>query len=192
MRPFPSLTLLPLLAAGALMTPAAHAETAQAQRPGHLRLVDPLDRPNDGYCLDVVGSGRYIRFDLPLTAHNCKPGLYADEAVVMEANGYIRFPAYHACATVAGLDGRALPGAALVPRECGERTPFMEADKLQRFTHRPDGRVELTGSGLCLTVGRESATTFEPSHRWRPLFVERCEATDAQRSRWVFSVPAGA
>jgi len=66
---------------------------------GHLRLVDHLDRPEDGYCLDVVGSGRHIRFDLPLTAHNCKPGLYPDEAVLIE-NRRIRFPAYGACATV--------------------------------------------------------------------------------------------
>ena len=33
--------------------------------PGHLRLVDNLDRPEDGYCLDILGSGQYIRFDMP-------------------------------------------------------------------------------------------------------------------------------
>lgn len=180
---------LPLLAASLLLPLAAQGQDAD-RPPGHLRLIDPLDRPADGYCLDVVGSGRHIRFDLPLTAHNCKPGLYADEAVVHERNGYLRFPAYEACATVAGLDGRALPGAAVVPRACGERTPFMEADRLQRFVHRKDGRVELEGSGLCLTVGRESASTFEPTHRWRPLYVERCDDSDPARSRWEFAVPA--
>jgi hypothetical protein len=55
---------------------------------GHLRLVDDLDRPQDGYCLDIVGSGQHIRFDLPLIAHNCKTGLYADEAVVLEKNPF--------------------------------------------------------------------------------------------------------
>ena len=51
---------------------------------GHLRLVDKLDRPQDGYCLDIMGSGDHIRPDLPMTVHNCKPGLYADEAVRLE------------------------------------------------------------------------------------------------------------
>ena len=153
---------------------------------GHLKLIDDLDRPHDGYCLDIVGSGRHIRFDLPLTAHNCKPGLYPDEAVVVE-NRRIRFPAYGVCATVAGLNGRALPGAAVVPRACGERTPFMEADKLQRFSFRSDGRIELEGSSLCLTVGENSDSTFDPAHRWRTLFVDHCERTEPARSRWKFS-----
>lgn len=185
-----ALFLLPLFAASVTSPLAAQGQAPV--RPGHLRLIDPLDRPADGYCLDIVGSGRHIRFDLPMTAHNCKPGLYADEAVTMEPNGYLRFPAYNACATIAGLDGRALPGAAVVPRECGERSPFMEADALQRFVHRADGRVELAGSGLCLTVGPQSASTFEASHRWRPLYVENCADADAARSRWRFVVPATA
>jgi hypothetical protein len=154
-----------------------------------LRLVDNLDRPQDGYCLDIVGSEQYIRFDLPLIAHNCKPGLYADEAVVFEKNGYIRFPAYDKCATVAGLNTRALPGAALVARECGENTPFLDTTGLQKFTKREDGRIELGDSGLCLNVGYESDSTFSPDHRWRPLYVESCEKTDPARSKWRFVVP---
>jgi len=153
---------------------------------GHLRLSNDLDRPQDGYCLDVVGSGRHIRLDLPLTAHNCKPGLYADEAVAIDNQGRIKFPAYDVCATVAGLNSRALPGTAVVPRKCGENIPFMDAEKLQQFVFRKDGRVELQGSGLCLTVGPDSDSTFEISHRWRPLFVERCEKAEAARSQWKF------
>lgn len=168
--------------------PAAQGDEAPAAV-GHLRLRDDLDRPQDGYCLDIVGSGRYIRFDLPLTAHNCKPGLYHDEAVTLSAEGRIRFPAYNACATVAGLNGRALAGAALVPRECGERSPFMEAEALQRFVFHDDGRVELAGSGLCMTVGKQSDSTFEITHRWRTLYMDVCEDTDAARARWHFVVP---
>jgi hypothetical protein len=178
----------------AMLTPLVAAPGIAQERPwhagaGHLRLADDLDRPQDGYCLDVVGSGRHLRFDLPLIAHNCKPGLYADEAVIMEPSGTIRFPAYDKCATVAGLNSRALPGAALVPRECGEKTPFLDAERLQKFHHREDGRVELAGSGLCLTVGRKSDSTFSPEHRWRPLFVESCEDAEPTRSRWKFAVP---
>ena len=90
---------------------------------------------------------------------------------------------------MAGLNGRALAGAALVPRPCGERSAFMEADALQRFVHRPDGKVELRGSGLCLTAGAESDRTFEATHRWRTLFVARCNHTDPKLSRWEFVIP---
>lgn len=176
-----------LCALGVVLVAPLHAETPP-KTPGHLKLIAPLDRP-DGYCLDIVGSGAYIRFDLPMTAHNCKPGLYADEAVVLEQNGYIRFPAYNKCATAAGLNGRALPGAALVPRDCGERSPFMEAEALQIFSLKRNGQVELSGSGLCLTAGPESASTFSEEHRWRALYLERCVAVDAARSRWQFTIP---
>lgn len=156
---------------------------------GHLRLVDDLDRPEDGYCLDILGSGQYVRFDMPMSAHNCKLGLYHDEAVVFESNGRIRFPAYNACATVAGINKSVLAGAAVMPRECGERSPFLEADSLQRFIHRKDGRIELAGSGLCMAVGQESDSTFDETHRWRTLFMAHCDEVDLSHSQWHFVVP---
>ncbi|QEY27215.1 RICIN domain-containing protein [Neisseria zalophi] len=168
---------------------AATAAAATQKQPGHLRLVNDLDRPQDGYCLDVVGSGDYVRFDMPMTAHNCKPGLYADEAVVMEDNGMIHFPAYGVCATAAGINNTILAGAAVMPKGCGERSPFLEAQHLQHFVHRPDGRVELRGSGLCLTVGNESDSTFDPNHRWRTLFMQHCEQAPLSHSQWRFVVP---
>lgn len=164
-------------------------QSADAERVGHLRLVDDLDRPQDGYCLDILGSGAHIRFDMPMSAHNCKPGLYDDEAVVWEADGKIRFPAYNACATVAGINHTVLAGAALMPRGCGERSPFLESQHLQHFVHRQDGRIELQGSGLCLTVGAESAATFDASHRWRTLFMQHCEQAPLARSQWRLSQP---
>lgn len=175
----------PLILMGMLLCVAT---AASAQGSGHLRLQDRLDRPQDGYCLDIVGSGRHIRFDMPMTAHNCKPGLYQDEEVVIDSNERIRFPAYGACATVAGLNGRALPGAAVIPRECGEKSPFLDADALQRFKFRQDGLVELQGSGLCLTVSEESNSTFDITHRWRALFVDKCEKVNPELSKWKFEV----
>ena len=153
---------------------------------GHLKLKDRLDRPEDGYCLDVVGSGQHIRFDMPLTAHNCKPGLYADEAVIMEPDGTIRFPAYNQCATVSGVNSRALPGTAVISAGCGEKTPFLNTKGLQSFTQHKDGKLELAGTGLCLTVGKESASTFSLDHRWRPLFVDTCKDVVPARSQWEF------
>lgn len=172
------------LTASSLLASSAHASS-----PGHLRLLDNLDRPQDGYCLDIVGSGPHIRFDMPLTAHNCKPGLYQDEAVVIDANSRIKFPAYGACATAAGLNGRALAGAAIIPRACGERSPFMDASALQRFKFHQSGKVELEGSGLCLTVGETSASTFDDDHRWRALFLDSCTSPDSSRNRWEFRIP---
>lgn len=175
-----------LLPAASAQTPASTATTSQPI--GHMRLIDPLDR-EDYYCLDIMGSGDYVRFDLPMTAHNCKPGLYADEAVRLQDDGRLYFPQYQVCATVAGLNGRALAGAAVLARPCGERSPFMEADALQRFVQHADGRIELQGSGLCLTAGKESDSTFEPTHRWRSLFVEHCSQTEPRLSQWEFVVP---
>ena len=41
----------------------------------HLRLLDRLDRPEDGYCVDILGTPGNLRIDVPLFAHNCKPRL---------------------------------------------------------------------------------------------------------------------
>lgn len=178
-----------VLTSGVVLAQSSSDNTVAELVPGHLRLVDNLDRPEDGYCLDILGSGQYIRFDMPITAHNCKPGLYHDEAVIFETNGRIRFPAYNACATAAGINKSVLTGAAVMPRACGERSPFLEADSLQRFIHRQDGRIELAGSGLCLTVGNESDSTFDETHRWRTLFMAHCDEAKLSHSQWHFVVP---
>lgn len=156
----------------------------------HMRLKDDLDRPQDGWCLDVVGSGPHIRFDMPLIAHNIKPGLYADEAVEFTEDGQIRFPAYPGyCVTVMGLNEFALPGAALMLKRCGEDIPFLNASKFQTFELLDNGMVQLKGTDLCITVGDESERTFDPTHRWRTLYMERREDCDPARSTWEFVRP---
>ncbi len=161
---------------------------------GYLELADRLDRPEDGYCLDLPGSGEWVDFSMPLNAHNCKrPGFFADEAVTFDAPGVIRFPAYEGCVTAVGLNGASLPGAPVMLRPCAseidtDRAPFI-AESLQIFDHREDGRIELLGADLCLTVGVESAPTFSPVHRWRALTLERCGAAPAARSVWTRFTP---
>ena len=173
-----------------LATPAA----AWQEGAGYLELADRLDRPEDGYCLDVAGSGDWVDFSMPLNAHNCKrPGFYADGAVTFASPGPIRFPAYEGCVTAVGLNGRSLPGAAVMLRPCADeidesRAPFIAAS-LQTFEHRDDGRIELAQTGLCLTVGTESAPTFSPAHRWRALTLERCGTAPADRSVWKRFAP---
>lgn len=156
---------------------------------GYLELEDRLDRPADGYCLDVAGSGDWVDFSMPLNAHNCKvPGFYADGAVTFDSPGEIRFPAYEGCVTAVGLRGRSLPGAALMVKPCSgsvdqAQMPFVAAS-LQQFVHRSDGRIELVASGLCLAVGIVSASTFSPDHRWRPLFLQNCQDLEPTQSVW--------
>lgn len=165
----------------------AHASPSQMPvGTGYLMLKNPLDRPGDGYCLDVAGSGRAVRLDLPMNVHNCKgPGQYDDETVTLAGDGRIRFPAYgDACVTVAGVNGRALPGASVLIRPCGERTPFFDTSMLQVFSMNEDGQIELQGSDLCLAAGEYSASTHHPEHRWRTLSVQDCSEVSLDLSQW--------
>ncbi len=155
----------------------------------HLRLLDRLDRPEDGYCIDILGTPGNLRVELPLFAHNCKTTLTADSSVIFTSDGLIKFPAVDLCVTVAGVNSNALPGASILLRKCNESIPFFETFSLQRFTHLKDGRISISGSELCLTVGRESAATYSPSHRWRALFVEDCSVAEPSLSQWEFVVP---
>lgn len=182
------------LAIGALLvitaTALSQAKTDWRETAVHMRLQDDLDRPQDGWCLDVVGSGRHIRFDMPLIAHNIKPGLYADEAVEFTDEGQIRFPAYPGyCVTVMGLNEFALPGAALMLKECGADIPFLNASKFQTFELLENGMVQLKGTDLVITVGDVSERTFDPTHRWRTLYMERRDKAELSRSAWKFVRP---
>ena len=155
----------------------------------HLRLIDNLDRPADGYCVDILGVGEWLRVDLPLFAHNCKPTLTVDSAVILRKGGQIEFPAVARCITVAGVNSRALPGASVLLRGCDETGAFFETPALQRFRLEQDGRLMLIGSDLCLAVGERSATTYSSADRWRALFVADCAAIEADRARWKLVIP---
>ena len=155
----------------------------------HLRLLDRLDRPEDGYCVDILGTPRNLRVDVPLFAHNCKPFLTVDSAIIFTSTGFIKFPAVDRCLTVAGVNSSALPGASILLRKCNEILPFFETVELQRFTHHKDGSLSVLGSKLCLAVGRQSAATYSQYHRWRTLFVDDCATVEPALSQWEFIVP---
>lgn len=171
-----------------LILTALSITPALANESTHLRLVDPLDRPQDGYCIDVVGTPGYLRTDLPLFAHNCKRGLTIDSAVVFEQNGFIRFAELDLCMTVAGINSVALPGSAVVLHQCGIDSAFFETTALQTFTLKDDGRLMLSQSNLCLAVGPLSATTYSATDKWRPLFVANCSDVNHAFSRWMFTL----
>lgn len=154
---------------------------------GHLRLKDRLDRPVDGYCLDILGVGQALRLEVPVFAHNCKGRLTNDSAIELRKDGKIAFPAVELCITAAGVNGRALPGASILLRPCGHRAPFFESGALQTFDFKDDGRIVLRGSNLCLAVGDVSDSTYSAADRWRVLSVEDCSKTPAKFARWEFN-----
>jgi len=161
------------------------AAPAQAQH--YLRLVDRLDRPSDGYCLDVLGAGGQFRTDMPLMAHNCKADAAPDGLVDLRADGTLYMPAFDACVTAMGVNRSVLPGAVLILKPCGARVPFLNADGFQRFD-MVDGQMRLRGQNVCLRVGASSDRTFSASHTWRTLFMDSCSAPNAL-SRWALTRP---
>ena len=178
-----------VLAASLVLMFLANDLSAQnwAEGANVLRLMDRLDRPQDGYCVDVLGVGLEARTDLPLFVHNCSSERYPDEAVRFEDAGLIRFPAYDLCVTAMGVNGLSLPGSTVLLRPCGERSSFLDTDALQHFTRHPDGRLTLANTNLCLTVGPRSARTYSAQHRWRALYMDDCATTPSGRSRWEFT-----
>lgn len=155
--------------------------------PHQIKLIDPLDRPQDGYCLDVLGSGQYIRPDMPVIGHNCKPGLYADEAFIFRKDGTIYFPAYDKCLTIAGVNEYVLDHTPLVLHECKIDSPFVKAQFMQEFEYTKSKKLKHKNSNKCLEMGEESSRTFSPAHTWRTLYVKECSKTNIKRSTWYFN-----
>ena len=167
---------------GVLAVVLAAAALAQELKGDYLRLADRLDRPRDGYCLDITGAGEWTQFHRPLIVHNCKTprAIAADELVEWTAEGRIRFPAFDLCATAHGIYRRALPGAPVVLNRCGAAPD----EELQIFHHRADGKIALANSGLCLRAGEHSDRTWEKTHRWRTLALHPCEDAPRELSVW--------
>lgn len=157
--------------------------------PYQIKLIETLDRPQDGYCLDVAGSGKYIRTDLPLIGHNCKPGLYSDEAFELRKDGTIYFPAYDLCVTVSGVNKYVLDYTSLTLQECHKETPFLKTKFMQKFEYTKEKKIKHKNSNKCLVMGEESSQTFSPSHTWRTLYMKECSKTDSKRSTWYFNNP---
>ena len=164
------------------------AQSSYAQStPTYPMLVDRLDRPHDGYCVDVLGSGSVFRTDLPLNTHNCKPGIAPDGVIAMRADGTLHMPAFDLCITAHGVNRTSLAGAALILMECGVDTPFFAAIGLQTWDLTNDGLVNLRGSNLCLAAGLTSSTTFSRFDTWRSLSMQPCDDTPLEQIRWEFS-----
>jgi len=150
----------------------------------HVRLKDRLDRPDDGYCFDILGTGDTLRVDLPLFIHNCKPFATSDSAVIYTSKGQLVFPAADVCVTAFGVNNTVLPGTSVLLRPCDERAAFYETTDLQKFDYTENGQFKLRGFDLCLTSGIESSSTYSPYDRWRVLSLETCSSTSLSHSAW--------
>ena len=150
----------------------------------HVRLKDRLDRPSDGYCLDILGTGHDLRLDLPLFAHNCKDGATPDSSVIFTAQGQLVFPEANVCITAFGVNKTVLPGTSVLLRPCDQRQSFYDTADLQKFDYLENGQLNLRGSELCLAVGKESSSTYSPFDRWRVLSLELCNKADINYSVW--------
>ena len=179
-----AINLLRLLFVALAIAIAISTTHAAAEDLIYVRLKDRLDRPDDGYCFDILGTGRSLRLDLPLFAHNCKGGATPDSTVIYTNQGQFVFPAANVCVTGFGVNNTVLPGTSVLLRPCDQRTSFFEASGLQKFDHLENGQLKLRGSDLCLAVGNESSSTYSSLDRWRVLSLESCTNTDLSHSAW--------
>lgn len=155
----------------------------------YLKLVDTLDRPNDGYCFDVQGVVGHFREDKPLVAHNCKANAAPDGLVKHNSNGMLYFPAFKQCVTAMGTANTVLPGTSLMLKPCKESGIFASGAIQKTFVFNNQQQLELRGSGLCVTVGNTSAHTLSRVDRWRTLYLDRCNTTPLKRSQWSLVTP---
>lgn len=149
-----------------------------------MRLQDRLDRPDDGYCFDILGTGNNLRVDLPLFVHNCKSFATPDSAVVYTGKSQLVFPVPNVCVTAFGVNNTVLPGSSVLLRRCDESAAFYETTGLQKFDHTKNGQLKLRGFDLCLAVGSESSSTYSPHDRWRVLSLETCATIVLSYSVW--------
>jgi len=163
---------------------AASVSQAIASDIVHVRLKDRLDRPADGYCLDILGTGTNLLLDVPLFVHNCKSGPTADSNVTFTEDGQLVFPAAEVCVTAFGVNGTVLPGTSILLRPCNFRTAFFDTPELQKYNHLKNGQLQLRGQDLCLSVGEQSSHTYSPSDRWRVLSLQLCTEIDLSYSSW--------
>lgn len=161
------------------------ASTSAAQQVPQLRTQSDLGFPDEGYCVDVLGIGDTARADLPLIAHNCLPAANTSDRFVEErSDGSLYMPAFDSCVTALAVGEGLLPGAPLVLRPCGADESFLPAGRLQNFEKTENGYMRLASTELCLAVGPDAAPTFNATHRWRTLTMERCATLDAEFGLW--------
>ena len=140
-----------------------------------IKLVDQLDEP-EFYCLDVAGWGDHLKIDDPVQVHTCKPDS-PDQEFVVEGNA-LKMPEYNRCLTASASGDAALPGSALILREC-------DGSKMQSFIVHSSGKIMMNSSELCVAAGAESQEASGPSHLWRVASLQSCEHSESKLATWM-------
>lgn len=156
--------------------------------PKYLRLLDKLDRPNDGYCFDVQGVVGHFRADKPLVAHNCKHGA-APDGLVEFLDNKLFFSTFGACVTAMGAGETVLPGTSLMLKACKEQGLFASPAMQKSFSFNDKQQLELSDTDMCVVVGDRSAHTLSRRDRWRTLFLNDCDKSKLKYSQWQFVNP---
>ncbi|TXR53674.1 RICIN domain-containing protein [Reinekea thalattae] len=139
-----------------------------------IKLADQLDE-SEFYCIDVTGWGDHLKLDDPLQVHTCKPNSPDQEFVV--AGSSLKMPEYDRCLTVSASGSMALPGSAVLLREC-------DGSAMQNLKLLSSGQIVLNDSDLCVAAGTTSMEASGPSHLWRVASVQSCETTDKELTTW--------
>jgi hypothetical protein len=148
--------------------------TAHSADTFQLKLVDQLDEP-ESYCLDVTGWGDHLKIDDPLQVHTCKPDS-SDQEFIAEEN-VLKMPEYNRCLTASASGDAALPGSALLLREC-------DGSKVQNFKINSSGQIMMGDSDLCVAAGNDSQEASGPSHMWRVASLQSCESYEKKLTTW--------
>lgn len=143
-----------------------------------IKLADQLDE-EEYYCLDITGStySKNLKLEDPLQAHTCKTGTAPDQEFIIKGSTLI-ISAYDRCLTASGSSGSALPGSAVLVRECDGSTS-------QKFDIKSSGQIEFNNSGLCVAAGEVSQKASGPSHLWRVASLQSCKSTDSRLTTWT-------
>ncbi|MEH6579332.1 MAG: ricin-type beta-trefoil lectin domain protein [Amphritea sp.] len=173
------------------------ASDAIAQFPGEpndragqfIRLIDTLDDPNRGLCIDVQGHLQGVNLKMPLNVHTCKDGFWNyDERFSPDTfakTNLLFMPAFNACLTAVKVE----EGADLKAVQCDSASPTQQ-------WHMDEGVITLKSApSLCITVDNKPSrvsigTRNHPvRHLVRPLTIEQCTEQSIYQ-QWQFIAPS--
>jgi len=159
-----------------------HAET-----PVEVTLVDELDEPRAGYCLDTRGSQNDDEV-LGLQSHSCRSyrGAFAEDQTFdadLVPEGAFQIIELGVCMTARDLSA----GSELTFEPC-------DVSIAQRFEHAANGWIiPSTAPENCVTVSSgppRSAMGGSPPHKVRDVTLELCDADLQSRQSWQLREPS--
>jgi len=164
-----------------LVASVLHAET-----PVEVALIDELDEPRAGYCLDTRG-GQNQGEILALQSHSCR-------SYQGQLDGDQTFDAEKISEGIFELFELGLCMTARTPTVDSELTfEPCTGDVVQKFAYSTNGNIApVAASERCLTVSEgpvRLAGRVTPRHRARDIALQPCDAGRSNRQRWRLRGP---